>query len=115
MKYKSETEARIKNRLKRSYLDVNTQLEHFAIISYKVPIEKIQHLIPKPFKLWTFTENGNEYALVSAVPFKDNDFSFYRISRFFKLFCRAPFKIRLSWRGVRRFSGTGILFLPEKY
>lgn len=63
-------------------MDVNTQLEHFAIISYKVPIEKIAHLIPKPFKLWTYLENGKEYALVSAVPFKDKDFSFYRIARF---------------------------------
>lgn len=82
--YGSFTENRVKNRLTRSYLDVNTKLEHFAIISYKVPIEKIKHLIPKPFKIWTFTENKKEYALVSAVPFKDKDFSFYRISRFAK-------------------------------
>ena len=82
--YKIFTENRVKNRLTRSYLDVNTKLEHFAIISYKVPIEKIEHLIPKPFKLWIFIENKKEYALVSAVPFKDKDFSFYRISRFAK-------------------------------
>lgn len=44
---------RIKNRLKRSFLDVNTQLEHFAIITYKIPVKKIEHLIPTPFKLWT--------------------------------------------------------------
>ncbi|WP_458627256.1 DUF2071 domain-containing protein [Winogradskyella sp. PC D3.3] len=79
--YQSRTAHRIQNRLTRSYIDVNTQLEHFAIISYKVPIEKIKHLIPKPFKLWTYTEHNQTYALVSAVPFKDHDFSFYRISR----------------------------------
>ena len=78
------TNNRIKNRIKRSFLDVNTQLEHFAIISYKVRIEKIQHLIPDPFKLWTFKENGKEYALISAVPFKDKDFSFYRLTRLLK-------------------------------
>ena len=82
MNYKTEIDIRIKNRLKRSFLDVNTRLEHFAIISYKVPVEKINHFIPKPFKLWTFNEKGIEYALISAVLFKDKDFSFYRISKY---------------------------------
>jgi hypothetical protein len=97
VKYKNETDLRIQNRLTRSYLDVNTKLEHFAIISYKVPVEKIEHLIPKPFKLWTFTENGKKYALVSAVPFKDKDFSFYRISKFIKLsFFQTNFRTYIS-------------------
>jgi hypothetical protein len=82
MNYREETDSRIKNRIKRSLLDVNTMLEHFAIISYKVPVSKIKHLIPNSFKLWSFKENGIEYALISAVPFKDKDFSFYRLSRF---------------------------------
>lgn len=85
MGYKTETENRVQNRRTRSLLDVNTMLEHFAIISYRVPIDRIVHLIPKPFKLWTYIENGTEYALVSAVPFKDRDFSFYRISKSPKL------------------------------
>ena len=82
MEYQNDTKHRVQNRLTRSYLDVNTELEHFAIISYKVPLEKIEHLIPKTFKLWTYIENGKEYALVSAVPFKDKDFSFHRVSKF---------------------------------
>jgi hypothetical protein len=84
MDYQNNTDNRVKNRVSRSMMDVNTELEHFAIISYKVPIERIQHLIPKPFKLWTFLENEKEYALVSAVPFKDKDFSFYRILKSLK-------------------------------
>jgi hypothetical protein len=82
MDYQENTENRVKERESRSCIDINTNLEHFAIISYKIPIERIQHLIPKPFKLWTYVENEKEYALISAVPFKDKDFSFYRISRF---------------------------------
>jgi hypothetical protein len=82
VEYKHNTKNRVQKRLTRSYLDVNTELEHFAIISYKVTLEKIEHLIPKQFKLWTYIENEKKYALVSAVPFKDRDFSFYRISRF---------------------------------
>jgi hypothetical protein len=82
LEYQENTKSRIEQRLTRSLLDVNTELEHFAIISYKVPLEKIEHLIPKPFKLWTYLENNKEYALISAVPFKDKDFSFSRISKF---------------------------------
>ena len=82
MDYQNNTGNRVVNRLSRSCMDVNTQLVHFAIISYKVPVERIEHLIPKPFKLWTYIENEKKYALISAVPFKDKDFSFYRISRF---------------------------------
>ena len=82
MDYQENTENRVKERESRSCIDINTTLEHFAIISYKIPVERIQHLIPKPFKLWTYVENEKEYALISAVPFKDKDFSFYRISRF---------------------------------
>jgi len=82
MKYQNSTNNRVQNRASRSILDVNTELEHFAIVSYKVPLEKIEHLIPKPFKLWTYTEDGQKYALVSAVPFKDKYFSFHRISKF---------------------------------
>ena len=82
MKFKEELDSRINSRGKRSLLDVNTILEHFSIISYKVPVKKIQHLIPRPFKLWTFNEGDSKFALISAVPFKDKDFSFYRIAKF---------------------------------
>ncbi|WP_281615703.1 DUF2071 domain-containing protein [Flammeovirga sp. SubArs3] len=76
---------RITQRPSKSGIDVNTMLEHFAIISYKVPIRKIEHLIPKPFKLWSFKdEAGDEFALVSVVPFKDIDFHFCQLFPFLK-------------------------------
>ncbi|WP_407266675.1 DUF2071 domain-containing protein [Tenacibaculum maritimum] len=81
LSFKECTTNRIKNRAGRSFLDVHTMLEHFCIISYKVPVKKIAHFIPEPFKLWTYIDNGEEYALVSAVPFMDQDFCFYKISK----------------------------------
>ncbi|MBB6461937.1 DUF2071 domain-containing protein [Flammeovirga kamogawensis] len=77
--YREILDKRVQARKSKSKLDVNTLLEHFAIISYKVPLSKIEKYIPKPFKLWTFLENGVAYALVSAVPFKDKDFRFYKL------------------------------------
>lgn len=82
MNFQKETQNRITNRKQKSLFDVNTILEHFAIISFKVPVDRIKKYIPKRFELWTFKEGGKEYALISAVPFKDQDFSFYRLSKF---------------------------------
>lgn len=84
MDYKKELETRITNRQKHSLIDVNTRLAHFALISYAVPVDKIRHHIPKPFKLWSFNKNGTDYALISAVPFMDKDFSFYRFAKAIK-------------------------------
>jgi len=81
MNYTQLLAERIKNRQFRSLIDVNTLLEHLAIITYRVPAERVAKFIPKPFKLFTFVENGTEFALISAVPFKDKDFAFYRISK----------------------------------
>jgi len=93
MDYKKELEYRIKKRLKRSLLDVNTKLQHFSIISYSVPLERIEKYIPEPFELWTFTEDQKRFALISAVPFVDFDFGFYRISNFPKfIFCQTNFR-----------------------
>lgn len=76
--------SRIQNREKKSLLDVNTKLNHFALITYQVPIECVQKYIPNPFKLWSFEKENKEYVLLSAVPFQDYDFSFYRLFPFFK-------------------------------
>jgi len=82
--FTQELQNRVKNRKKHSLIDMNTLLEHFVIISYKVPVNRIKHLIPEPFKLWTFVEDNVEYALISAVNFKDTDFSLSRILQFIK-------------------------------
>ena len=82
MDWKAELEKRISKRSRRSLLDVNTKLRHFSLISYALPIARIRKYIPEPFELWTFSLNQQNYALISAVPFMDHDFSFYRISKF---------------------------------
>ena len=93
MNYKKELENRIKTREKRSLLDVNTKLQHFSLISYAVPVARIKKYIPEPFELWTFTNKGEKFALISAVPFFDYDFSFYKLSKFPKFnFCQTNFR-----------------------
>lgn len=73
---------RIDNRQKYSLLDVNVHLEDFAIISYSIPINRIIKLIPDNFSLWTFSENEQEYALISAVNFRDTGFHFKKLLRY---------------------------------
>lgn len=81
MDYRAATLNRIAHKNNRSLLDVHTQLQHFAIITYQLPISRLKGIVPSPFKIWTFVEDGIEYGLISAVTFKIKNFSFYKISK----------------------------------
>jgi uncharacterized protein YqjF (DUF2071 family) len=78
---------KLKNRLqgpRRSWLDVRSDLLHFALISYALPAERLRPLIPKRFEIPTFPIQGRQLALMSAVPFLDADFRFARLFPFLK-------------------------------
>lgn len=55
-------------------IDVVTTLRHFAIITYLVPPARLRGLIHPRFDLVCLERNGSEYALLSVVPFEDQDF-----------------------------------------
>jgi len=65
-------------------LDVRSDLLHFALITYALPAERLRPHIPDRFEIQTFPIGGERLALMSAVPFLDNDFSYYRIAPFIK-------------------------------
>lgn len=66
-------------------LDIRTDLQHFALINYAVPKEKLEPHIPTDrFEIPTFEVNGRQQALLSVVPFVDADFCFYRLFPWFK-------------------------------
>lgn len=57
--------------------DVVTNLEHFAIVSYAVPVQRVRPLIDPRFDLDRFPGAGGEPSVwVSMVPFEDQDFRF---------------------------------------
>jgi hypothetical protein len=74
---------RISNRKKDlSVLDVRTNLKHFSLINYQVPKERLLKYIPEEFfEIPEFEINGKKMALMSAVPFFDEDFYFPKISK----------------------------------
>ena len=105
MNYKKELAKRIANRQKRSLIDVNTNLQHFALISYAVPVAKISPYIPEPFELWSFNKNATDYALISAVPFMDKDFSFYRFAKAIKFkFFQTNFRTYIRHKQTNEYS-----------
>ncbi|WP_433380162.1 DUF2071 domain-containing protein [Streptosporangium sp. CA-115845] len=54
-----------------------TELDDFAIVSYRVPTGALARLLPEGFAPAEFTfEDGGNGALVSAVAFRDRDFHF---------------------------------------
>src|SRR5215469_8827975 len=60
-------------------LDVLTTLEHFAIISYLVPVDRLRPHVDPQFDVLPFREGGKTCGLVSVVPFVDVDFRFARL------------------------------------
>jgi len=57
--------------------DVEATLEHFAIVSYAVPSDRVRQYVDPQFNLDCFPgAHGERFAWVSMVPFKDQDFRF---------------------------------------
>jgi hypothetical protein len=61
-------------------LDAVSSLEHFAIVTYAVPPERLRPHVHPRFEMESIRgDDGLERALVSIVPFEDHDFRFVRI------------------------------------
>ena len=54
--------------------DVVTTLRHFAIVTYAIPPERLAGLVDERFALDTVEIDGRARALISIVPFEDEDF-----------------------------------------
>lgn len=65
-------------------IDIRSDLRHFALITYALPAERLRPHIPERFEIQTFPIGGRDLALMSAVPFLDEDFTFYRIAPFIR-------------------------------
>jgi hypothetical protein len=65
-----------------SLLDIRSDLLHFALVNYALPAERLRALIPERFDIPEFNVDGQHKALMSAVPFLDSDFSYYRLASF---------------------------------
>lgn len=67
---------------KRGFLDIDAPLEHLALITYAVPVERLAPHIPlERFEVPTFEVGGERRALLSVVPFIDAAFRF-RMAQF---------------------------------
>ena len=63
-----------------SGIDVVSGLEHFAIVTYAIPPERLRPHVHERFELDCITgADGEPKALISMVPFLDSDFHFARL------------------------------------
>ena len=77
MDYRKAIQDRVLTKGEKSLLHVRTTLKHFSIITYAVPKERLASHIPEEyFDIPVFETKNGRYALISAVPFIDEDFSF---------------------------------------
>ncbi|MEO7715982.1 MAG: DUF2071 domain-containing protein [Capsulimonas sp.] len=66
-------------------LDVRSRLQHFALINYALPKERLARYIPEDrFEIPEFEIDGKPMALMSAVPFYDSDFHFIHLFPFLR-------------------------------
>lgn len=100
-------------RKRPSFLDVVTTLAHFAIVTYMVEPDALRPHISKRFELDCMTTpDGTQKALISVVPFVDQDFCFVRFPwfkwRFGQTNYRAYVTDRQTGEHVVWFFGTAL-------
>src|SRR5262249_18400900 len=61
------------------WMDIVSELHHFALVNYAVPRERLAPHIPERFEIVELPIAGERRALVSVVPFVDVDFRFARL------------------------------------
>lgn len=70
---------------KGGLIDVRSTLHHFALITYALPKSRLEKYIPADrFEIAEFMINGRSQALLSAVPFYDEDFRFVHLAPWLK-------------------------------
>ncbi len=94
-------------------IDVVSGLQHFAIVTYAIPPERLRPHVHPRFDLECITgSNGEPLALVSMVPFMDDDFHFQRVPfprfRFGQTNYRAYVIDRKTGRRAAWFFGTSL-------
>ena len=75
-----------------SGIDVDTTLSHFAIVTYLVAPEVLRRHVHSRFELDVVDHNGCDAALVSVVPFVDQDFRFSRFPWFKRRFGQTNYR-----------------------
>ena len=95
MNWKYLLENRINKRVELTGIDVRTRLQHFALINYAIPKERLLPHIPQDrFILPEFIINDKKFCLMSAVPFLDIDFFFPKLFPFLKFsFFQTNFRV----------------------
>ncbi|MEC7582716.1 MAG: DUF2071 domain-containing protein [Planctomycetota bacterium] len=84
MNYAETLERRIQSR-HVGWLDIRSTLQHFALINYAVPIDRLTRHIPREhFEVVPFEVDGQTCGLLSVVPFLDEDFHYPRLVPFAK-------------------------------
>jgi hypothetical protein len=92
------------------FIDIVSELHHFALINYALPKERLEPHIPARFEILELPIGGERRALLSVVPFVDVDFHFVRLPwlrfRFAQTNHRVYVRDRRTGEHVAWFFGT---------
>jgi len=109
--YQEKLRERIQTKINEGRWSAETTLDHFALINYTLPVERLRPHIPDRFDIPVLEVDGEPRAFVSAVPFIDRDFQFPNISpspryRFGQINYRAYIVDKTTGEDVVWFFGT---------
>ncbi|MDF1837156.1 MAG: DUF2071 domain-containing protein [Planctomycetota bacterium] len=92
------------------WMDIATDLRHFALITYAIPEARLRPHVHERFEIETFEIDGMELALLSVVPFEDAGFHFIKAPLFRFHFCQTNYRIyvkdKITGERVVWFLGT---------
>jgi len=83
----------------RGLYTVATTLQHFAIITYAIPPERLQRHLPPGFTPHLVRLGDEDRALISVVPFLDRDFRFIRLPFARWSFAQTNYRAYVRYRG----------------
>lgn len=101
-------------------LSVSIDVENFALVTHKVPAERVRRHVPERYELQTFEEAGEEFALVSATCFCNRDFRPTALQFPRHSFNESTYRTYITYQGHAavfffcRFLGTALATLPQK-
>ena len=88
-------------RPRSDWLTVRTELIHFTLINYAVPVARLRKWIPADrFDIPEFDIGGERLALLSVVPFVDKDFRYKKLPFLCFNFPQTNFRVYITDRAT---------------
>jgi uncharacterized protein YqjF (DUF2071 family) len=95
-------------------------VENFALVTHRVPADRVRRHLPEAYDLETFEDGTEEYCFVSATCFCNRNFHFNMLPRPRYTFNESTYRTYISFKGTRavyffgRYLGTPLALMTQR-